>query len=278
MTADPTPTPTSQNPVVDAYSRLATAYDDPRNIESCWGRVTAHAATFVELQSRHRVVVDVGCGTGRTLERLASGNAAVRFLGVEPAATMRAIAESRTSPYSNVQILDGTFEALPLETSSVDYLFSNLAFHWTTDLHKSVAELARVLKPSGDMDLAFIGRENGREFIRQTSPIFFRYLTPKQMMAAVSRRKQLTLDQALGLFAEAFDRARLTVTESYHTYYDTLDGHFGWWVRIEGQLVDMPPAVRQECDASVKAALKQLETPDGIPYTVHLLHVALRNP
>ena len=265
------------NPVIDSYSRLASEYDDPRNIESCWGRVTEYAAGFVELKEWQRVVVDAGCGTGRELARAASiASAGVRLIGVEPAANMRALAASRTSRYPNVEILDGSFEALPLETGSVDYLYSLLAFHWTTNLDKSISEMARALKRGGEMDLAFIGRNNGREFIRQTTPVFFKYLTPRLVLEAASRRKQLTVEQARALFEKVFDARCLRVTESYHTYHDTLEGHWGWWVRIEGQFVDMPRDVRAHCDKAVKEALAELETDEGIPYTVHLLHVSLR--
>ena len=265
------------NPVVETYSRLAREYDDPRNIESCWGRVTEYAAGFVTPREGREVVVDVGCGTGRELDRLASiSPPGARLIGVEPAANMREIAASRTSRRPNVQILDGSFEALPLEAGSVDYLYSILAFHWTTDPEKSIAELARVLKPTCEMDLVFIGRNNGREFIRRTTPVFFDYLTPKLVLDAASRRKQLTVEQARALFERSFNAADLDVTESYHTYHDTLEGHWGWWVRIEGQFVDMPKDVRTECDKAVKAALSELATEQGIPYTVHLLHVRFK--
>jgi len=66
------------------------------------------------------------------------------------------------------------------------------------------------------------------------------------------------------------------VAESYHTYHDTLDGHWGWWVRIEGQFVDIPPGRQAECDRAVRDALASLATDAHIPYTVHLLHVRLR--
>ena len=47
-------------------------------------------------------------------------------------------------------------------------------------------------------------------------------------------------------------------------------------MRIEGQTLDIAPAQKAECDAAVRAALRTLETEQGIPYTVHLLHVRLR--
>ena len=265
------------DPVIETYSKLADAYDDPANIASCWGRVAQHSLGLVTLRNAHKTVVDVGCGTGRELIQLASSHSPdVEFIGVEPAANMRRIAASRAAGYPNVRIVDGRFERLPLETQSVDYLFSILAFHWTTDLRTSVAELARVLRPTGEMDLTFVGRNNGREFIQKTTPVFFKYMTPAMMVAAVTLRKQLTLAAATALFRDAFDSPGLTVTESYHTHYATLEGHWAWWVRIEGQFVNVPAERKAECEEAVRAAISTLETASGIPYTVHLLHVRLR--
>ena len=263
--------------VVATYSRLASAYDDSSNITSCWGSVTKHSLGLVEPRVTHETIVDVGCGTGRELIRLASARPShVKFIGVEPAANMRAIAAVRTARCPNVRIIDGRFECLPLETHSIDYVYSILAFHWTTDPRKSVAELARVLRPTGEMDLTFVGRNNGREFIKKTTPVFFKYLTPAMMAEAVSLRQQLTLEEATALFREGFGSPALTVSESYHTYYDTLESHWAWWVRIEGQFVNVPPDKKAECDQAVRAVLSTLQTPGGIPYTVHLLHVRLR--
>jgi ubiquinone/menaquinone biosynthesis C-methylase UbiE len=268
----------SSNPIIETYSRLAGEYDDPENLNSCWGLATRHSLDFVSIEDKHKVVADIGCGVGKELAYLASRcSPEVRFTGIEPAADMREIAIRRTANYPNVQVLDGSFEHLPLENGSIDYLYSILAFHWTTDPGKSVTELARVLKPNSEMDLTFIGRHNGREFIQQTTPIFFKYMTLEMMVEAASLRKQLTIAQADALFRKEFGSRNLTVTESYQTYYDTLDGHWSWWVRIEGQLVNIPESVRDKCDHEVKAAIAGLATEKGIPYTVHLLHVKLRD-
>jgi ubiquinone/menaquinone biosynthesis C-methylase UbiE len=265
------------NSVVETYSRLATAYDEPRNIDSCWGRVTQDSFRLIAVVPPHGTVAEVGCGTGRELARLAGMAATdVQLLGIEPAANMCRRAAARTAPYPNVRIVGGRFEDLPLRSSSIDYLYSILAFHWTTDVDASVRELARVLRPTGEMDLTFIGRHNGREFIRATTPVFARYLGPAALVKAASLRKQLTLEQATERFTAAFPAPGLVVTESYETYHDSLEGHWGWWVRIEGQFVDIPPARRAECEGAVRDAIASLATEHGIPYTVHRLHVRLR--
>jgi len=265
------------NKIVEAYSKRAADYDDPRNLDSCWGRIAQRSLGFVQLAERHKWVADVGCGSGRELVRLAQHSAPdIAFTGVEPAAGLREIAAARGAALPNLRILDGRFECLPFESGGVDYLYSVLAFHWTTDLAASVRELARVLGPGGEMDLTFIGKHNGGEFIKKTSPIFFRYVKLARMIEAASLRKQLSLGEATALFGSAFAARDVCVEESYHTFHDTLDGHWAWWVRIEGQTMDVPPEKKAECDAAVRAALAELETEQGIPYTVHLLHVRLR--
>ncbi len=265
------------NKIIETYSKRADEYDDPRNLDSCWGRIADRALDTVKLSARHRTVVDVGCGSGRELARLAEKTGpGVRFIGVEPADGLRAIAASRAAALPNMEVMAGRFEAIPLESAAVDYLYSVLAFHWTTDLDASAAELRRVLGERGEMDLTFIGKNNGREFIKATTPVFFRYVKPARLIEAAALRKQLSLDEAKALFAKHFDAAELRIEESYHTFFDTLEGHWAWWVRIEGQTLAVPPEKKAECDAAVREALAAIETVEGIPYTVHLLHVSLR--
>ncbi|PYP82975.1 MAG: hypothetical protein DMF61_24620 [Blastocatellia bacterium AA13] len=266
------------NPVIESYSKLASIYDDPQNLDSCWGAVARGALGRINISDKHSLVVDVGCGVGREIAELASRHSTnVRFVGVEPAEKMREIAIARNMDRVNVNILEGRFENLPLETGSVDYLYSILAFHWTTNLKQSASELARVLKATGEMDLCFIGRNNGREFIQKTTPVFFKYMSPAMIIEAASLRKQLRLEEASELFENAFGDRSIQVTESYQTYYDTLEGHWAWWVRIEGQLVNLPASARDECNEALKGAISTLAQDGQIPYTVHLLHVSVRS-
>ena len=265
------------NPIVETYSRLAEHYDDDPNLHSCWGQAADKALGSIQLKDDYRLILDVGCGTGRALAWLASrARSGVQFVGIDPAESMRNLALRRLQPFRNVQIWDGSFEHIPLETGSVDYLFSIFAFHWTTDPDAAVREVRRVLKPGAEMDLFFIGRDNGREFIQKTTPIFLKYMGPALLLESARMRKQLTKEAAHQLFAKAFSPPELSIDESYQTYYDTLEGHWGWWVRIEGHFMQIPAARKEECDGEVKNALQDLVEGRGIPYTIHQLHVRLR--
>lgn len=270
--------PATINPIVETYSRLAQQYDDEANLQSCWGRAAEKALTSLAIKDDYRVVLDVGCGTGRALLRLASdGRPAVRFIGIDPAENMRLLAIERTRHHPGITILDGGFESIPLASQWVDYLYSIFAFHWVTDLDAAVKEISRVLKPTGEMDLFFIGRNNGREFIRRTTPIFLKYMGPARLLDSARMRKELKQEEAFRLFSRVFSPLELTVEESYQTYYDTLEGHWGWWVRIEGHFMQIPLEKREDCNREVKEALLSLTQEQGIPYTIHELHVKVRH-
>ncbi|MBI3668707.1 MAG: class I SAM-dependent methyltransferase [Acidobacteria bacterium] len=265
------------NLIVETYSRLADQYDDQSNDRSCWGQATQKAIASIRLQEEYRDVLDMGCGTGKALAYFAStAPPHRRFVGVDPAVNMRLYAQERTRAFSNVEVRDGCFESIPLDAQSVDYLYSIFAFHWTTDLEASVREISRVLRKGSEMDMFFIGRDNGREFIQKTTPIFLKYMGPALLLNSARMRKQLTKDAAFRLFSKSFDGSRISIEESHDTYYDTLEGHWGWWVRIEGHFVQIPPAKKQACNAEVQQALLSLAEPEGIPYTIHQLHVRLR--
>lgn len=264
--------------IIDTYSRLASCYESAENLSSLWGKVTQAAMTELKISDSAKVIVDVGCGPGIQLASLIEAYGAERrFIGVEPAENLRRTASERIHGAANAAIVDGRFEHLPLDTQSVDYLYSILAFHWTSDVTGSVDEIARVLKPDGEMDLFFIGKDTGKEFIKAISPTYFKHLSPRQIMDMASQRQRLTEKSCNTAFGGKFGARQVSVTETVTTYYDSLEGHWSWWCRIEGQFDHLPPDKRKECDSSAREAIASLTTEMGIPYTVQLLHVRVSN-
>ncbi len=97
-------------------------------------------------------VVDVGCGTGSALRRLAPRVPKGRLVGVDPVPRMLAIARERASTDPNghrIEFAEAPAERLPLEDGVADLV---LAFdsidHWS-DLDAGLREVARVLRPGG---------------------------------------------------------------------------------------------------------------------------------
>lgn len=267
----------STNPVVGGYSDLASAYDAPGNLQSCWGKSADEVLAAIELRDSYGTVADIGCGTGHALRALAErAPEHTTLVGVEPAPQMCERAAARTSHLLNVRIIEGSFENIPLPSGSIDYLYSIHAFHWTTDPERSAEEVRRVLSHTGEMDIVFVGPGNGVEFNKVTTPIVRRYMGRAYMVAAARMQRQISRDAAEELFGRWFPRERLSVEESRNTYYDTIDGHWAWRVRIEGHFRAIPADERSDFDAEVREAIEGLETERGIPYTIHQIHVKVR--
>ncbi|HEY4346849.1 MAG TPA: class I SAM-dependent methyltransferase [Gaiellaceae bacterium] len=88
-------------------------------------------------------VVDLGAGTGKFTRVVADLGHDV--VAVEPDPGMRAALVAATP---GVEVLDGSGEAIPLPSSSVDAVVAAQSFHWF-DNDESKVEIARVLKPGG---------------------------------------------------------------------------------------------------------------------------------
>jgi SAM-dependent methyltransferase len=88
-------------------------------------------------------VVDVAAGTGKLTRTLAE--LAGTLVAVEPDPALRAVLQ-RELPA--VTILEGTAEALPLESGTADAICAGQAFHWF-DVDRALDEFARVLRPAG---------------------------------------------------------------------------------------------------------------------------------
>jgi SAM-dependent methyltransferase len=94
-----------------------------------------------------RTVLDVGCGTGRLLERLAQAYPTARLAGVDAAAGMAVVAARR----HRVAAVVGVAEQLPFRSGSVQLLVSTISFHHWGDQRRGLAEVRRVLDPGGHL-------------------------------------------------------------------------------------------------------------------------------
>ena len=95
------------------------------------------------------VVADVGSGSGRFLGLLSPH--VRKAIGIEPSAKMIEISRQKIEKnhWSNVEIRRGSLEDLPLESSEVDAVFSNLVLHHSPRPAEAVARLAEAIKPGG---------------------------------------------------------------------------------------------------------------------------------
>mgnify|MGYP000899713635 FL=1 len=133
----------------------------------------AHPWTFrTEVEALRRSlpgegeVLEVGVGTGRFAQALG-----IR-LGVEPSAAMRERAVRR-----GVQAVEGVAEALPFEDGRFAAVLFVTTFCFVEDLHATLREAHRVLRPGGRLVAGFVDASSplGRSYrARRDSSRFYR--------------------------------------------------------------------------------------------------------
>jgi SAM-dependent methyltransferase len=129
------------------FGRLAQSYDALRYPAEL---VTPELEALVAAGDlRGRCVLDIGCGTGRTLAALAL-HYDVRGWGVDPSAEMLAVA--RTQVPETVQLQVATAEALPFPDHSFERGYMTLVVH-LIDRSQAFVEVRRVLAPGGRLTI-----------------------------------------------------------------------------------------------------------------------------
>ena len=128
---------------------------DKTDIARTYHQARHHGAEFLELWmntvAAHlgtrsvRSVLDLGCGTGRFTEGLATHlNATV--IGMDPSIKM--LREAKRS-FPRIYCVSGSAECIPLPSNSVDLVFLSMVFHHFTDPLAAAQECRRVLRRDG---------------------------------------------------------------------------------------------------------------------------------
>jgi ubiquinone/menaquinone biosynthesis C-methylase UbiE len=134
---------------VQAFDQRAASYESGRHGQlhkEISDRVVELALSCAPAPRR---VLDVGCGTGYALRRLAARlPRATEFLGIDPAPTMIEVARSASAD-NRLNFVRGTAERLPADQGAYDLVVSTTSFdHWT-DQAAGIRECSRALAPGG---------------------------------------------------------------------------------------------------------------------------------
>ena len=111
------------------------------------GRRNARLAVNLASVSDADRVVDIGCGPGNAVREAVRRGA--RVVGVDPAPLMLRLARAVTRDHSKVSWLQGSAEVLPVTKGWATVVWSLKTVHHWKDVTAGLAELRRVLAPSG---------------------------------------------------------------------------------------------------------------------------------
>lgn len=132
--------------IVKEYSRLAPEYDTRWSfyIEATTSATIARLS--LPLTGR---VLDVGCGTGALLQKLAQNCPQATLVGLDPVPEMLAVARGRVPP--GTELREGWAEELPFEDDDFDVVVSCNMFHYVRQPVSALREMSRVLRPGGEL-------------------------------------------------------------------------------------------------------------------------------
>src|SRR5947209_6635842 len=125
-----------------AYRIWAPSYDtDPNPLLALEERIARDLIPRLESQT----VVDVGCGTGRSMVRY--GRCGAIAFGVDPCPEM--LAQAGKKPGLSKRIVQAEASYLPFADEIADVAVCSFALSYFQDLPRSLDELSRITKGTG---------------------------------------------------------------------------------------------------------------------------------
>jgi ubiquinone/menaquinone biosynthesis C-methylase UbiE len=175
------------------------------------------------------VIVDVGCGFGRSFKLLHDRFAPQRMVGIDINPTMLAAAATEAARHQLVvEFLEGTSSRLPLPDQSADMVFCHQTFHHLTEQESAMREFHRVVKRGGLLLFA----ESTRVYIHSW---LIRFLFRHPMDVQKSASEYLTMIRCAG----------------FHVDPESISYPYLWWSRADLGVFERvfgvaPPAGREE--------------------------------
>jgi len=166
------PVPKGEVVKLAGYDAAALAQLPPDSVVNSFGCGNPLAYSGVKPGD---VVVDLGSGAGIDILLAAKKvGPSGRVIGIDMTDEMirRAEENIRAAGLTNVEVRKGIIEELPIDSSTVDWVISNCVINLSPEKAKVFAEIARVLKPGGQMLVSDIVVEDLPDWIRENEILY----------------------------------------------------------------------------------------------------------
>jgi ubiquinone/menaquinone biosynthesis C-methylase UbiE len=136
---------------VNYFDRWSKHYDDGRI--SKWFQYTQELTIGILDLNPDSKVLDVGCGTGHAVLRVASLLPHGRACGIDVSRGMVKKASSKVprERRNSVEFIEASSESIPYQDGYFDHVLCTNSFHHYPDPLKALGEMQRVLRPGGQV-------------------------------------------------------------------------------------------------------------------------------
>jgi SAM-dependent methyltransferase len=177
------------------YDAFSAGYDTGRDV-GYHKLIDDQAAELVRRVGEGKDLLEVGCGTGLVLQRVARFARSAKGMDLSPG--MLARAKER-----GLDVVEGSATSLPFSDASFDVVYSFKVLAHVSELDVALREMARVVRPGGYLVYDCYNRNSMRYAIkrwfgpRATSTSFdeaaigTRFLTPDEAKARIPAGTQL---------------------------------------------------------------------------------------
>lgn len=213
--------------------------------------------------------LDVGCGTGVVAEAVAERGAPRRLVGIDPSAGFLDFARRRLKG-AGADLHQADARALPFSAARFDRVVSGLVLNFVSDQPLAASEMARVVRPGGEVALYVWDYADKMELMRR----FWDAAIALDMQAAEfdeGRRFPICQPEALH---RLFEGAGLTQVETRAIDVPTTFRDFDdYWAPFLGGQAPAP-AYCTSLDADGRAALRErlrASLPTQADGSIHLI-------
>ena len=158
-------------PRYDLLNHLLSA-----NVDKLWWRRTAK--TFGEILSRPgSLVLDLCCGTGDMAFALRRQGKNAHITGADFSHAMLKLAAKKSNSQNPVKWIEADALRLPFADQSFDLVTSAFGFRNLADYDAGLAEIARLLKPGGEIGILECAEPQGA--LRMAYDLYFQRVLPR---------------------------------------------------------------------------------------------------
>ena len=196
-----------------SFNRAAASYDASAILQKQVSDEMLSRLNLVKIKPQ--TILDAGCGTGHGSFSLQKRFSSAQVISLDIALSM--LQQTKLGrPFFNKLfgshlLLGGDIESLPIASSAIGLVWSNLALQWCNDLDAAFSEVTRVLQPNGLFMFSTFGPDTLKELRSAT-----RMTNNQQSHSHVSRFIDMhDIGDALtraGFSAPVLDVERYTLT------------------------------------------------------------------